>query len=1019
MANYSAQQIFSVVSKFELTDEQTEAIEHASGSALVIAGAGSGKTELMSIRAMYLVANEICRPEQILGLTFTRKAANELSIRVLDGLFALRESSYWPQGLTDEFQAPKIATYNSFGNDVFRQLALEIGYESDATLITQAASVGLVKELLRNIDLQEFAALTEFERTEPYLVSLVLEAAGSLSDNLVDAETAISSFQDFIALASQLPQTPGGSMQRYAYTANYLEQAELNKLVFQIAGEYRRLKAERNLVDFSDQVALAYRAVSENPLLLDYRHVMLDEYQDTSSIQTMLLAKLFSEQSVMAVGDPNQSIYGWRGASSANLENFGQDFGATKNYSLSKSWRSSHNIVAAANRVSEALVNSRISPVRLVPGKDFKDEVTAEVFTDEIAEAKAVASWLAENISRETSAAILFRSKAAMGIFSTELAARGLEFEVTGLSGLTEQPEVIDLIAALRVLIDPEAGIHLMRLLAGPRFRISARDIAKLHAYARTLSKFKRASSGHPVSLIEALDEIRWTKNLEHAQFSEEAAKRFRAAGELIHAMRQSTGLNLTELAWSVVSELEIDIELYSYSRSRNPLGNLQAFISRISEYEQSAARPSLAGLISWLDYALEHESFELPSTGAKKGVVQLMSVHAAKGLEWDLVAVSGLVDGSFPVGPKDTMGWLAAGKLPFELRRDSAQLPALALGVQSQKELDAAIKEFKVANREHQLIEERRLAYVAFTRASRALYLTASYYKRDAVKPRPLASFLTELLDSSLAKLNSEIPEIPETNPLVDLVEIASWPVDPLGENRGLVQWAANEVQNAAPESLEQSLELAALLQEQQDQLFAPSPALPVRLSASKIVQLITDPDSFYEQILRPMPQPFSAAAELGSVFHASLEQAFLSGSELDVSDWSQEQKALGQNFLESPFAKLAARDVELPIEFALAGTVVVCKLDAVFETPEGYLIVDWKSGKKPSASDIETRAIQLALYRIGFARLLGIGVEKVSAAFYFAGDNQQVMPSLMSEAELSSRLTELRKALPHLSAG
>jgi DNA helicase-2/ATP-dependent DNA helicase PcrA len=166
-------------------------------------------------------------------------------------------------------------------------------------------------------------------------------------------------------------------------------------------------------------------------------------------------------------------------------------------------------------------------------------------------------------------------------------------------------------------------------------------------------------------------------------------------------------------------------------------------------------------------------------------------------------------------------------------------------------------------------------------------------------------------------------------------------------------------------------------------------------------------------------MPQPFSAAAELGSVFHASLEQAFLSGSELDVADWSQEQKALGQNFLESPFAKLAARDVELPIEFALAGTVVVCKLDAVFETPEGYLIVDWKSGKKPSASDIETRAIQLALYRIGFARLLGIGVEKVSAAFYFAGDNQQVMPSLMSEAELSSRLTELRKALPHLSAG
>lgn len=1015
MASFSAQQIFSVVSQFELTDEQIAAIEHASGSALVIAGAGSGKTELMSIRAMYLVANEICRPEQILGLTFTRKAANELSIRILDGLFALRESSFWPKGLSDEFQAPKVATYNSFGNDVFRQLALEIGYESDSTLITQAASVALVKELLKNIDLQEFAALTEFERTEPYLVSLVLEAAASLSDNLVESETAIATFQDFISLASDLPQTPGGSMQRYAYTAGYLEQAELNKLVFQIAGEYRKRKAERNLVDFSDQVALAYRAVLENPLQLDFRHIMLDEYQDTSAIQTMLLAKLFAEKAVMAVGDPNQSIYGWRGASSANLENFGADFDSQKSYSLSKSWRSSHKIVAAANRVSEALLNSKISPVRLAPGRDFEDEVTAEVFSDEIAEAKAVSKWLAATVSREVSAAILFRSKAAMGIFSAELAAAGLEYEVTGLSGLTEQPEVIDLIAALRVLIDPEAGIHLMRLLTGPRFRISARDLAKLHGYAKTLGKFKKAGSKSPISIIEALDEIRWTKNLRHAEFSEEAAKRFKAAGELIHSMRQNSGLNLTELAWSVVSELELDIELYTYSRSKNPLANLQAFISRIAEYEQSAARPSLAGLISWLDYALEHESFELPSSGSKKGVVQLMSVHAAKGLEWDVVAVTGLVEGSFPVGPKDTMGWLSAGKLPFELRRDSAQLPVLQLGVQSQKELDASIRKFKLANREHQLVEERRLAYVAFTRASRALYLTASYYKRDAVKPRPLASFFTELLDSSLATLKSEIPAVPEANPLADLVEIASWPVDPLGANRGLVQWAANEVAAAPPKSLEQSLELAALLQEQQEPSFAPRPELPVRLSASKIVQLITDPDLFYEQILRPMPQAFSAAAELGSVFHASLEQAFLSGSELDISDWSQEQKALGQNFLDSPFAKMTAHSVELPIEFAIAGTVVVCKLDAVFETAEGYLIVDWKSGRKPAESDLEARAIQLALYRIGLARLLKVGVERVSASFYFAADNQQVSPGLVSENELSERLAELRKAPPH----
>jgi DNA helicase-2/ATP-dependent DNA helicase PcrA len=128
-----------------------------------------------------------------------------------------------------------------------------------------------------------------------------------------------------------------------------------------------------------------------------------------------------------------------------------------------------------------------------------------------------------------------------------------------------------------------------------------------------------------------------------------------------------------------------------------------------------------------------------------------------------------------------------------------------------------------------------------------------------------------------------------------------------------------------------------------------------------------------------------------------------------------TQEQKALGQNFLESPFATMSTHSVELPIEFSIAGTVVVCKLDAVFEQSDGFLIVDWKSGKQPAAADLAVRSIQLALYRIGLAKLLGVGIERVSAAFYFAADNKEVRPQLMSEAEISERLAELRKAPPH----
>ena len=1011
MAKFSAQEIYGVVSKFQLTEEQRVAIEHAQGPALVVAGAGSGKTELMSVRAMYLVANELARPEEILGLTFTRKAASELSIRVSNGLFALRESSYWPKGLGDEFQPPRIATYNSFGNEIFRTLALQIGYESDATLITEAGSVALVKELLKDAVLETFRALGEYDKTESHLVSLILSAASALTDNLVQDSEATEVFEDFINLASSLPQKVDGKTDLLGYTQGYIAQAEQNKLVFELAGAYKKLKAKRNLVDFSDQVALAYLGIEQNPIQLDFSHVMLDEYQDTSAIQTMLLSKLFTGSQVMAVGDPNQSIYGWRGASSANLENFSKDFNATAHYSLSKSWRSSAAIVSAANQINSSLANGEITPVTLTPGRDFEDRVVAAIFEDETSEARAVSRWLKQNLSPEMSAAILFRSKSAMGSFVAELDSQGLPFEVTGLSGLTETPEVIDLISTLRVVVDPDAGVHLMRLLAGPRFRISARDIAKLNGFARKLSRLKRAGFEAPITLIEALDQLRWQRNLDGTELSESAVERLTAAAHLLHNLRTQSSLSLTELAWVAVRELEIDIELYAYSKAVNPLANLQAFISRISDYEQSASRPSLSSLISWLDYALEHESFELPKSGAKKGVVQLMSVHASKGLEWDLVAVTGLVEGSFPVGPRDSAGWLSAGKLPFALRKDAAALPRLNLRVETQKELDNAIKDFKVLNRDHQLREERRLAYVAFTRASKELLLTAGYYKPGSKNPRAVSEFLEELIETGKAELVGERPPVPEENPLSQLVVESQWPVDPLGQNRGEVSKAAEAVLSSKPADTSSSLELSVLLQEQLEPEFLAKPELRTRLSASKIVQLISDPESFYDQLARPMPQPFSESAALGSTFHASLEQAFLEGSELDFSSWSEEQKELGQNFANSRFSEMTPLAVELPIEYALANTVVVCKLDAVFKTEDGYLIVDWKSGKSPSEKDLKQRSMQLALYRIGLSHLMQVGVETVSAAFYFAGDNKEVKPDLISEIEIESALVELRK--------
>ena len=161
MPKYSAHEIFSVVSKFQLTPEQEAAISNTDTSApsLVIAGAGSGKTELMAVRTLFLVANQLATPSEILGLTFTRKAATELAVRVQQGLVKLRESSYWPEGLDQDFEPAKITTYNSFGNEIFRSLSLQVGYDADAVLITEAGAISLAREIVTQAQVVDFPTL--------------------------------------------------------------------------------------------------------------------------------------------------------------------------------------------------------------------------------------------------------------------------------------------------------------------------------------------------------------------------------------------------------------------------------------------------------------------------------------------------------------------------------------------------------------------------------------------------------------------------------------------------------------------------------------------------------------------------------------------------------------------------------------------------------------------------------------------------------------------------------------------
>lgn len=1005
MAKYSAQDVYSLLGPHTLTAEQVAAVESASLSepTLVIAGAGSGKTELMSVRILYLVANEFAKPEEILGLTFTKKAASELSARVLKALYLLRESAMWPETLGADFLPPKIATYNSFGNEVFRQFSIEIGLEPDSQVLGEAASVALARELLRKLNLEDHPELAEWDKTTGYLTEKLLSMVQELTDNRVSAGDIRDYLLQFESLVSSLPKTEGGSMERFAYTQTFLAEAATNVLLAGLAQRFIDLKRERNLVDYADQVSLALDAVDSANTELGFRFVMLDEYQDTSAIQVEFLASLFRGKPVMAVGDPNQSIYGFRGASSANLTSFFEDFGSGETLTLSTCWRSTEQIVEVANFIARPLPSAGVAKIELNARKSG-NRVTAHYLQDIESEAALAADYFASRLG-DQSGALLMRTKSQMGLFVAALESRGVITEVSGLSGLIEIPEVLDLISALRVLASSEASVELIRLLTGPKWRIGVRDIAKLGELAKKLTRIRpEADSAREVTLVEALDALRFEGAGANSEVSAVGLARLRQAALLFHNLRSTPSLTITELAWLVIRELEIDIELYAKSRAGNPLRHVEQFISKLGEYEAISNRPNLAGLMQWLDYALEHDSFELPKVGSKRGVVQVMSVHASKGLEWDLVWVAQLTQGAFPIEGRDSKGWLAAGKIPFKLRADSASLPVFDFeSAQSQKQLNELFSQFKEANRDRALSEERRLAYVAFTRAAKELTLSGSYFKVNAQSPKPASIFLEELRDAGLVYL--DIPEPLELNPLDADEKRIPWPGYRPDQSLEAQAESVLKVGSAVPIT---SNELALLFEERDRARTQLTPKLPIRLSVSRLVKLLADPQEFFQELARPMPPSYSESAALGTAFHAYLE-SFLGEGELPEVDDSFAE--LVQNFENSKFKDQRPVFLEQAIEFSLEDLVVVCKLDAVFKTGDQYEIVDWKSGAVPDDALLQERKIQLALYRIALSKWLNVQIERIRASFFYAADSREISPAdLPSEEALVEMIRQAK---------
>jgi DNA helicase-2/ATP-dependent DNA helicase PcrA len=1046
----SALQIASALGLPSPTTQQIAVIEAPLRPALVVAGAGSGKTETMANRVLWLLANRLVRPGEVLGLTFTRKAAGELASRIRVRIEQLARA-----GLVDDdydaFDSPQVSTYNSFANTIFRDNALLIGRESDGAILGAASAWQFARSIVIGSGDER---LVELGKRVDDVTKAVLTLNAAASENIVNVAEVRSLAARFGGLG-ELP--PGGSGRYEAVEALSTTVGSLD-LLLDLAEQFAEAKRRRGFVEFSDQVALALQIVRTTPKVAtdfreQFRVVLLDEYQDTSVVQTWLLAELFGGHPVMAVGDPNQSIYGWRGASAANLESFAQQFshgGVIESFDLATSWRNGHGILAVANALVEPLLpHTRVNVQKLSAGPRASDRPVDVAFEETVLdEARSAALWLKKRLSEKAAggelptAAMLFRARKSQVHFIEALREQHIPYHVLGVGGLLAEPEIADLVSALTVLNNPSAGSELIRLLAGSRWRIGVRDLKALRGVSSWLNRRDYAqqpladdianalrssvAADEGGSIVDALDFVA-TALAGHSQlaaFSEVGVERLRGAGRILAGLRSRAGLDLLDFVTLVEQELQLDIEVVANEYRALGGANMEAFFDALGGYIAVDDSASLSGFLGWLREAEWRDGLSPRPEDPEPGTVQLLTIHGAKGLEWDAVVVPRMVEDELPSKSNEGYkGWLSFGQLPWPFRGDAAELPEFLWELaETRKQLLDSVEDFSVLVRERHQLEERRLAYVAVTRARHWLLLSGSYWSSQ-VKPRNPSPFLLELEKRGLEGLGV-IGALPggtqyEDNPLGDEVDVIVWPQDPLGNRRARVEAAAAAVRAADPSATGAwGAELDLLLAERAARLDSNRYVeLPKRVPASRFKDFVSDPASVAASLRRPMPEKPYRATRLGTLFHSWVEQrSGVTGSFEELDTLSTESDvdsdlldaaalaALQATFEKSQWADRAPIEVEREIHLVLDGQIIICKIDAVYAAGDGYQIVDWKTGKAPKdADDLEQKQLQLALYRLAYSRWKGIPLDQIDAVFYYVAENKTIAPAhLYDEAEL-----------------
>jgi len=939
-----------------LDREQRRAVTHREGPLLVLAGPGTGKTEVITRRVAWLIATKRASPSEILALTFTERAADEMQARV---------DTLVPYGHADT----AIHTFHAFGDRLLREYGYELGLPPAPRVITRPEAVMLLRERLFDLGLDRFRPLSDPTR---HLDSLV-EVFGRAKDEGIDPRSFRAAADELAAGAAAVLEAAADDGERRLAHA-LLDEAAGQRELAEAFGAYQALLAERGLLDFSDQVALAVRLLQERPSVAmqvsrRFRYVLVDEGQDADPMQLELMRLVAGHENVTVVGDDDQAIYTFRGAAVESLRGLQGWYPGLRRVVLRRNYRSRGPILAAAHRLISHNEPHRLATLEgadtaLVAARRGRRAAMVDVRSWPTAtdEADGIAASIAARIASGThprDIAILVRTNADAEPFCRSLDVLGVPWRTGGTSRLAAHPEVRALLAFLRLVVDPDSGTDLYRVATAPPYRLGGTDLTAIldHARRRHRSPWQvlvelleqpgllRLAARTRTAIARLVSDVRDAIIASHEQpVAAVLYGHLRASGRyaaLVSAAERGEDAPLRRVA-----------QLFELLRAQGSL---------LDDARAAVVVPQLRAL---LEAGADPAADELdPDVDA----VAVLTVHKAKGLEFPVVHLCGLAEGRFPA----------------RARRERLPLPASL-------RREATVEEAPFA-------EERRLCYVGMTRARDELILSFAVEGGSGGRRRRPSPFIAEALD--------RLPPVVDARPAMATIEAAIAEPAPGG---------TAAVPTTVPRSLSYSqvddFLSCPLRHHLRYRVGVPTPPHHALVLGSALHQAVA---AYHAAQLRGRALDLAALEEVFAAHWRS--EGFLSRAH-EEARYAAGRAALAR-FLEGGVhvPDRVTIGSERPFAVRLGEHDLRGRYDRVDESPSGVVITDYKSGDVRDQKHADEKArdsLQLQLYALAWEAETGSLPEAMELQFLESGLTGRVRPD-------AGKLDRVRGTLATAAAG